>query len=434
MPTTTSASSAADDAMALAPAGSGADTLSIDDARRLAITAQGLGRQRSGRVTPAHLTDAIRRLGLLQLDFVNVVVPSHYLVMFARLGAYERRLLNEVVYRSGAFTEQWAHEASVVPMETWPLLRHRRDTHIARPWGFGEIMRKHRAYVDVAITEITSRGPLSPADLPDPSHTGRRLPGSWYGTVPRAVLEACFGRGQLAVTDRKENFQRVFDLAERHVPPAHFSRRVERHEAERELLRISAKALGVGTAADLADYFRMKVGDARPRIAELAEAGDLMGVRVDGWRETAYLPRGSVVPEPCRTPALLSPFDPLIWFRPRTKRLFAFDYRFEIFLPQEKRRWGSYVLPFLHAGCLAARVDVKAMREAGCLSVPGAWIEDGASAEDVATALAAELHRLAAWLGLGQVRVGRRGNLARALARAAAGPRATGTPANLGAS
>jgi len=199
-----------------------------------------------------------------------VLVPSHYLVAFSRVGPYARASLDRVVYRSGAFTEQWAHEASIIPIETWPLLRHRRDTHIARPWGFDAIMAEHHHYVDTAIEAIRERGPLSPADLPDPTHTGRRLPESWYGSVPRAVLEACFGRGQLAVTGRRENFSRVFDLAERVIPHEHYHRHVERHASQRELLRIAARACGVATAADLADYFRMKVGEAKPRITSLS--------------------------------------------------------------------------------------------------------------------------------------------------------------------
>ena len=267
-------------------------TLSIDEARRLALTAQGFAAPRPRRPAARHLAALIRRLGLLQLDFVNVLVPSHYLVPFSRVGAYDRAALDRVVYGGREFTEQWAHEASIIPVETWPLLRHRRDTHIARPWGFDTIMARHHHYVETAIGAIREQGPLGPADLPDPTHTGRRLPGSWYGSVPRAVLEACFGRGQLAVTARRANFSRVFDLAERVIPLQHYHRELDPHESQRELLRIAARACGIGTAADLADYFRMKVGEARPRVTELVAAGDLDEVHVEGWREAAYIPRG----------------------------------------------------------------------------------------------------------------------------------------------
>ena len=397
-------------------------SLSIDGARRLALAAQGFGERRPRTPGPRHVAALIRRLGLLQLDFVNVLVPSHYLVPFSRVGPYNRAALDRAVYGGREFTEQWAHEASIIPMETWPLLRHRRDTHIARPWGFDDIMDEHREYVETAIGAVRERGPLAPADLPDPTHTDRRLPESWYGTVPRAVLEACFGRGQLAVTARRENFTRVFDLAERVIPGEHYDRHIDRHVSERELLKIAARACGVGTAADLADYFRMKVGAARPRIAELVETGDLRPVQVEGWREAAFVGRESPdEAERARAAtarALLSPFDPLIWFRPRTRRLFHFDYRFEIFVPAPKRKWGSYVLPFLMDGRLVARVDVKADRAGNRLLVPGAYLEPGDDADRVAPALAAELRALAAWLGLADVRSGRRGRFAPALAGA----------------
>lgn len=389
------------------------DPISIGAARRLALAAQGFGEPRPRRPGPRHLAALIRRLGLLQLDFVNVLVPSHYLVPFSRLGPYDRAALDRVVYGGRNFTEQWAHEASIIPVETWPLLRHRRDTHIARPWGFDDIMAEHQEYVETAVGEIARRGPLAPADLPDPAHTGRRLPESWYGTVPRAVLEACFGRGQLAVTARRDNFSRVFDLAERVIPAEHYHRHVDGHESQRALIRIAARACGVGTAADLADYFRMKVGVARPRIQELVETGDLLQVRVEGWREPAFLPpedaRRCELDRSAKDRALLSPFDPLIWFRPRTARLFDFDYRFEIFVPAAKRKWGSYVLPFLMDGRLVARVDLKAQRTASRLLVAGSFLESWADAGRVAPALAHELRQLAGWLQLDEVRVGRRG-------------------------
>jgi hypothetical protein len=245
--------------------------------------------------------------------------------------------------------------------------------------------------------------------------------------VPRAVLEACFGRGQLAVTARRENFSRVFDLAERVIPHAHYHRQIDRHESQRELLRIAARACGVGTAADLADYFRMKVGEARPRIAELVEAGDLQHAHVEGWREAAYIPRGAdnaaALTGMTDAHALLSPFDPLIWFRPRTNRLFHFDYRFEIFVPAAKRKWGSYVLPFLLGERLAARVDLKSYRPNRRLLDLGAYLESWADPDAVAPALSNELQTLAKWLQLKAVRVGRRGRFAGPLAAAVRGNR-----------
>jgi hypothetical protein len=212
----------------------------------------------------------------------------------------------------------------------------------------------------------------------------------------------------------------VFDLAERVIPHEHYHRQLERHESERELLRVAARACGVATAADLADYFRMKVGEARPRLAELVDAGDLQHVHVEGWPEAAYIPRdiGATAAAAINACSLLSPFDPLIWFRPRTRRLFGFDYRFEIFVPAAKRKWGSYVLPFLHGDRLAARVDLKADRAGSRLLVAGSYLEPWADAERVAPALADALHQLAGWLQLDEVRVGRRGRFAGALGAA----------------
>jgi hypothetical protein len=391
--------------------------LSLAEARRLALAAQGLHRPRPARVTRGALAATVRRLALLQLDFVNVVCPSHFIVPFSRLGPYDRRLLHDTIYGTGQFTEQWAHEASVIPMETWPLLRERMEVHRARPWGFDDIMRRHHSYVDTAMALIADRGPMGPADLPDPTHTGRRLPDSWYGSVPRAVLEACFGRGRLAVVNRRDDFSRVFDLADRAIPAPCFTRRVEPAEARRELLEQAARAHGIGTAADLADYFRMPVTAAKPRLAELVDDGTLELARVEGWREPAYLCRGSRPPRALAAAALLSPFDPVVWFRPRARRLFDFDYRFEIFIPEAKRKWGSYVLPFLLGERLVARVDLKAQRATGQLSVPGAYLEPHADPAIVAPALARELNLFARWLGLDGVRLGRRGNLSAALRR-----------------
>jgi uncharacterized protein YcaQ len=393
--------------------------LSLSDARRLALAAQGFDRPRPRRVTVRHLADAIRRLGLLQLDFVNVLVPAHYQVLFSRLGPYRRALLRDAVYVRGAFTEQWAHEASIVPMDAWPLLRHRRETHRPRPWGFDRFLADNPAYVRRVVAAVRRRGALTAADLPAPAGVSRRIRGdAWVGTVPRATLEALFGRGTLAVADRRPNFARVYDLAERVIPAEHHGRLLHREEAQRELLRRAARAQGVATAADLADYFRLSPREARPRIAELVEERALEEVRVEGWREPAYLAAGSGAPRAVSAAALLSPFDPVIWHRPRAARLFDFDYRLEIYTPAPRRRWGYYVLPFLLGDRIVARVDLKADRTEGRLLVAAAYRERHADREHVARALAAELRTVAAWLDLESVVVEPRGDLARTLAAA----------------
>lgn len=391
--------------------------LSLPEARAIALAAQGFDRPRPRRVTIRDVARTIRRLALVQLDYVNVVVPSHYQVLFSRLGPYDRSLLDKLVYGSGEFTEHWAHEASIVPTETWPLLRYRRDEHRARPWGFDEFLRENPAYVAKVLDEVRARGPLRADEVPHPPGAPRQLEHSWFGSVPRAVLEAHFGRGALAIATREVDFARRYDLAERVVRAEHYGRSVDRSEAQRQLLLQAARAHGVGTLADLADYFRMPVRDARPRIEELVAAGALRDVRVDGWRAPAYL-HPEAQPARIDARALLSPFDPVVWFRARTARLFGFDYRFEIFVPAPKRRWGAYVLPFLLGDRLAARVDLKSDRAARRLVVVGAWLERWADRATVVPALATELRGWADWLGLERVAAGRRGDLARSLSAA----------------
>jgi len=393
--------------------------LSLSEARRLALAAQGLDRPRPrGKVGAQHLRRIIRQLGLIQIDFVNVLVPAQYQVFFSRLGAYDRSLLDDLVYRRGEFTEQWAHEASIIPVKTWSLLRHRMETHRVRPWGFEKFIEAQPDYVNKVMEEIKQRGPLSADDLPSPANVSRRIDGSWIGTVPRAVLEAHFGFGRLAAVNRLPNFTRVYDLVERVVPHEHIQRTLKREEAQRELLCLAARAHGVGTANDLADYYRMNIREARQRVAELVEAGELREVKVESWREPAYLHPQAQLPRRIEAAALLSPFDPVVWFRPRLARLFNFEYTIEIFVPAAKRKWGYYVLPFLLGDRLVARVDLKADRNERRVLVLAAHIERQAKPGEVADALASELRAMASWLGLDSVVVGRRGNFAKHLTRA----------------
>ncbi len=397
------------------------DHITISEARRITLAAQGFDRPRpNGLVSASHLRRAIRRLGLVQIDYVNVLTPAHYLVLFSRLGAYKKTLFDDLVYRRREFTEQWAHERSILPVESWPLLRHRMETHRVRPWGFEKFLEQQSSYVDRALEDIRARGPLSANDLPEPEAPLRRVSDKWgWGmNLKNQVLEAHFGFGRLVVAERLPNFARVYDLSERMIPAEHYNREVEREEAQRELLRLAALSHGVGTAGDLADYYRMAIRDARSRIAELVEAGELRETRVEGWREPAYLHPEARIARRIEASALLSPFDPVVWHRPRAARLFGFDYRIEIFTPQEKRRWGYYVLPFLLGERLVARVDLKADRPGRRLLTLAAYLEPGAEPGEVADALATELSTLARWLELDSVHVERRGGLARTLASA----------------
>ena len=393
--------------------------LSASEARRVALAAQGFDRPRPrGRVDVRHLRRVIQQLGLLQIDYVNVLVPAHYQVPFSRLGPYDRSRLDDLVYRRRECIEHWAHEASIVPMTAWPLLRYRRQAHRVRPHGFDSFLGSDPGYARRIVREIRTRGPLTAAGLPSPPGRDRRMPGAWVGTVPRAVWEAHFGRGTLAIADRHKDFTRVYDLTERVIPPDLIRRRVPKTEAHRALLRLAARAHGVATAADLADYYRMPITMVRPRLSELISSGDLQEVKVAGWTEPAYLDPAARCPRRIETATLLSPFDPVIWYRPRAARVFGFDYRIEIFIPAPKRRWGYYVLPFLLGDRLVARVDLKADRAARRLVVRAAYREPDTVAATVAGPLAAELRIMAGWLGLDTVRVERRGPFARDLATA----------------
>lgn len=392
------------------------DSLSLAQARRLALAAQGFGKStRTGRPGARDLQRVIRQLGLLQLDFVNVLVPAHYLVLFSRLGYYDRQSFNTAVYGNGRFAEQWAHEASIVPVEAWPLLGHRRETF--RPWRNSPIlrMRNRSKYLSEIIDLIKENGPVTSQDLPRVAGPQRK-PGDWHRSIPRWALELHFGAGRLAVADRLPNFQRVYDLPERLIDAAHLGRRIDKHAAQRELLLLAANACGVATLADLADYYRMPVPEARPRVAELAEEKTLLPLRVEGWRDTAYVTAAARIPRIVECSALLSPFDPLVWYRPRAERLFDFHYRIEIYVPQARRKWGYYVLPFLQDDRLVARVDLKADRAARCLLVQAAHPEPGIDPHHSCARLAKELHAVARWLDLDSVRVAQRDRFARRLA------------------
>lgn len=393
--------------------------LSPAEARRIAMAAQGFDRRRPPQAPDRrHFRRLFDTIKILQLDFVNVLLPAHFLVVWSRLGAYDRQRFHDYVYGNGQYTEHWAHEASIVPAHYWPLLHYRREGY--RSWKSSPIRRlaDRRTYLDTMLERIREEGSLTTSDF-EPLvrqivHRARR-PGDWHRSVARHLLEDLFGVGQLSVSDRRQGFRRAYDLPSRVLPDHHALPPESPERAHRELLRDASEALGVATAADLADYFRLPVPLARPRIEELVEAGDLQPIRVDGWRDTAFLPRGVRLPRRIPGASLLSPFDPLVWFRPRLERLFDFHYRLEIYVPESKRRWGYYVLPFRIGDRLVARVDLKADRPECCLLVRRAYLEQGAEAAAVAEPLARELDALARWLSLDRVRVSRHNSFANTL-------------------
>jgi uncharacterized protein len=394
-------------------------TLSADHARRIALTAMGFGRPRpapDARRDVRHLRRVLDTVDIVQLDSVNVLARAHELPFWSRIGPHDRAARDRWLWRSRELYEGWIHVASVSSVEVWPLLAHRRAA--TRPWSrASEVMHQDPGYLERVLSEVARHGPCSVRDLEDP---GART-GPWWGMPPgRVALDYLATRGDLAVDHRTPTFLTVYDLTERVIPP--HAREAEvppREEAYRRLLLRAARAHGIGTAADLADHHRLRLAEARAALAELVAAGQLEEVRVRGWgAEPVYRhPEASAARGfPART--LLSPFDPLVWFRERAERLFGFHYRIEIYVPEAKRVHGYYVLPFLLGEELVARVDLKADRKTGRLVVRSAFHEDGADHAHVARELAAELHDLGAWLDVPEVVVERRGDLADELARA----------------
>ncbi len=396
------------------------DTLSLRDARRIAIAAQGFGAPPATAETPVearHARRMIDRLGLIQIDSVNVLVRSHYLPLFSRLGAYESGLLDRLAYdgRRRALFEYWGHEASLIPVAQQPLFRWRMERAERGEGTYGALARfarDKRAYVDQVLAEVAARGPMGASEL---SEAGRGAGGWWGWSDGKRALEHLFWAGRVTTAARR-GFERLYDLTERVLPAAVVNAPTpSAEEAQRELLRIAARAHGVATERDLRDYHRLPTADAKARIAELVEAGDLLPVTVEGWEQPAYLSPDARRPRRVAANALLSPFDSLIWERQRTERLFGLRFRLEIYTPAEQREHGYYVLPFLMGERIAARVDLKADRKAGVLLVQAAHAEPEDAHGPVAEALAVELRRLAGWLGLARVTVVGAGDLAPAL-------------------
>ena len=382
-------------------------SLSASEARRVALAAQGFDRLRPAAPTDArHFRRALHAIGVLQLDFVNVLMPAHFLMLWSRLGGYDRNRFERFLYDSREFTEQWAHEASIVRVSDWPLLEHRRKAW--QPWKRDPLstLDSPEDYLRSILEQVTGDGAVTASDLPAAASPKRGKSGDWHRPVQRWALEHHFGRGQLGVRRRLSNFQRVYDLPERLIDDEYRLQKTTEADARRELLAQSAQSLGVGTVHDLADYYRMTARDAAPGIAELVEEGALTPVDVEGWKDTAYLSDRARIPRTIRGASLLSPFDPVVWFRPRAERLFDFKYRIEIYVPEAKRKWGYYVLPFRLGDRIVARVDVKADRAGKTLLVRSLHHENGADQKETEIALQGELGALADWLELERVSYG----------------------------
>ena len=378
--------------------------LSLAEVRRIALGAQGFAdRPPAGAVGLPALRRVFARIGLVQIDSVNVVVRAHYVPAYSRLGPYPLALLDRAAYgpRRELF-EYWGHEASILPLALQPLLRWRMERARKGLETWGRVARAVKDDPDLLVrlrATIAERGPL-----PASAFENARGTGSWWGwSAVKTGLEALFWCGEITTVTRK-GFARVYDLTERVLPAAIVNAPTPPEpDAQRALVRIAANALGVAAERDLRDYFRMTVADARARIGELVDAGELAPVTVDGLRGTRYLARGARIPRRVTARALVSPFDPLVWERARTRELFGFDYRIEIYTPAHKRVHGYYVLPFVCDETIAARVDLKHDRQAGVLRVLATHLERGVPAREVRAALRDELSRFAAWLGAERV-------------------------------
>ncbi len=389
--------------------------LSLDSAQRIALAAQGLAEPRPrSRIDIRHFRRVMDRVGVLQLDSVNVVSRSHYLPVLARLGPYDRQALDEYTAGSGELFEYWGHVASLLPSEQYRLFRWRMDE--MKPWPrMRELAKDHPDYIEQVHRAVVERGPLRAADVED---AGDRS-GPWWGHARgKVALEWLFARGRITAF-RDRNFHRLYDVPERVIPARHHvAEPADRDTAYRELLLLAARYHGVGTAKDLGDYHRLHVPTARRVVADLVARGHLEEVQVEGWSGPVYLHPAARMPRRVGGSALLSPFDSLIWERDRTERLFGFRYRIEIYVPAPQRVHGYYVLPYLLDGELVARVDLKAHRKDGVLEARAAFLEPDREARRVSKALASDLETMAQWLGLDQVKVVRKGDLARSLARA----------------
>jgi hypothetical protein len=384
-----------------------ADSISGSDARRIALAAQGFADPPpSGRVDLRHVRRGLGRVGVLQIDSVNVLVRSHELPLFSRLGPYPRGALTDLAERRRELFEYWGHMASFVPVRFHPLLRWRMaraGTHSFR--AVQQLQRDRPGYVEAVLAEVAERGPIAASELSDPG-TKR---GPWWGwAYGKSVLEWLFYTGEVASAGRGRNFERLYDIRERVLPAEVLAMPTPYlDDAQRALLLESARWLGIGTGRDIADYFRIGVNEAKPRLAELVEAGELLPVRVEGWKQPAFLHPAARVPRRIEARALLSPFDSLVWERSRTERVFGMRYRIELYTPAPKRVHGYYVLPFLLGDQLVARVDLKADRKQSTLRVLGVHLEppqaEPSRSKTVFAELDAELRSMADWLNLDHV-------------------------------
>jgi len=399
--------------------------LSTAEARRLALGALGFGVRKPARASIAHVRATARRLSAIQIDSVNVLARAHYLPTFSRHGPYPMSALDDLAHGRRELFEYWGHAACFLPVELHPFMRWRMENQLA---GWAALEQKRKDFIEAVYREVAEKGPMSAGEI----SFGGKSTGPWWGwSDGKLALEMLFNQGRVAVAGRR-HFERVYDLPERVLPQAVLdARTVDAHNAKKELLVRAARAMGVGTAKDIAQYFhidawwdRSSVNGRRPPAKthvlfdELVEAKRLERVRVEGWKQPAYVVPEAKIPRSIEARAIVSPFDPILWERKWTKAVFDFAYQIEIYVPAPKRVYGYYVLPFLCGDRFAGRVDLKADRKSSTLIVHAVYIEPGFDAAAVADALAGELRSMATWLSLESFSIGARGNLWRTLKRA----------------
>ena len=385
-------------------------------ARRLALAAQGFADPRpTGPVTLRHMRRVVDRVGVIQIDSVNVVARAHYLPFFARLGNYPMGLLDQMAWsKKRELIEYWAHMAALIPIDDWPLFRHRMEG-----WGMFRSVsayeQNHPGALDEIRDRIRSEGAIRPAQLDEHHETG--LGPWWDWSFAKTALENLFFQGVVTVPTCI-NFARTYDLTERVLPAEILNRSFSEQEQRRELLRKSLRHTGVATFADLTDYYRQGTAACRPILKEMVAAGEALEVSVEGWKDKAYLDPEAATPRKIEGVALLCPFDPVVWHRARTERLFDFHYRIEIYTPEPKRVFGYYVFPVLFDGELVGRLDLKADRARSALLVRGSYLEAGQDPKRIAPRIKEELATMADWLQLESTVIEPKGGLASALAKA----------------
>jgi uncharacterized protein len=381
-----------------------------DQARRFALAAQGFTDPGpSGRVDVRHFRRVVDRLGVIQLDSVNVFSRTHYMPFFSRLGPYDRDALDRWLWGSGEMFEYWGHEASLNPTANHRLWRWRMNGN----WSWdrvAQVKREHPGYMEAVLEQVRESGPLQTSDLHDPGERDGNA--MWGWSKGKVALEALFMEG-LVTASHRPNFVRMYDLTERVIPDEHHrADSVDREDAQAELLMMAARSLGVATVDDLADYYRIRMPQARPVMNQIMARGLLEEVSVEGWDRPGFLHAEAVLPRKVEGAHLLSPFDNLVWYRQRAERLWDFHYRIEIYVPEPKRVYGYYVLPFLLDGDLVGRVDLKTDRSAGKLLVRGAFSEPGVDQIRVGREIGAQLLEVAGWLGMSGIEVSPNGDLA----------------------